>query len=275
MFSSKQFEDIPVVLSIQFAPDYTNNTKIPELQYKPDHSSPKSGFGDHMNNMGRKFMECKWSEMHGVKAEQFGKKLSKDQKYNIYKDTKLKHINHHNLTRKQKIAQLRKFTIEKKRLTTMAHALFYSNMKPHEALTLLQDADIWLDVSEFPNDEETNVIIESLVYIYLRLLDCTHNCLICDEEILIPYVKDVPTICTHFKCQFEYIDLGMCSTIPMTICPSSVVSDLMEDENVVDLLLNMTWCAANSGRKHLVFRTFFFSFVRICDITRVFSSYSL
>jgi hypothetical protein len=66
-------------------------------------------------------------------------------------------------------------------------------------------------------------------------------------------LRQTPTICTRFKCQFDYVELGICSSIPITICPSTIANDIQENHNIVDLLISMCYAAAHSGRRDLIF----------------------
>jgi hypothetical protein len=71
--------------------------------------------------------------------------------------------------------------------------------------------------------------------------------------MLLTLSSNVPTICTRFKCQFDYAELRICSSIPITICPSTLANDIQENFPIVDVLLTMCYAAVSSSRRNLIF----------------------
>jgi len=68
-------------------------------------------------------------------------------------------------------------------------------------------------------------------------------------------IKD-PTICTIGTCQFNFIELGVCASIGVSICPSSIADDIMNNPDVVDLYISMAVASATSSRKQDIFNPF-------------------
>ena len=102
----------------------------------------------------------------------------------------------------------------------------------------VEDGDNLMKDSEL---NERNMILEITSYLIRRLQKSIGYCLICDKSIVNQSIKD-PTICTIGTCQFNFIELGVCSSIPVSICPSSIADDIMNNPDVVDLYISMAVC---------------------------------
>lgn len=224
---------------LQFAPDYTDNSKPPSLQFKKESiQGYNTGFTEHVVNMTRRFLQERWNQIKN------GQKLCLiETSFSL------------NIDKKEKIKNIKYYLDKKQEILANALSLYYCNFKRDDAALLIMDSGGIFE--ELPNsDGKINFLIELLVYLYLRMMDITESCLICDEKIKYQNVKDSPTICTNFKCQFEYIEMHVCTSIHVTICPSSIYQDLIENEQVVDLLICMTYSAAASNRRNLIFNPF-------------------
>jgi hypothetical protein len=100
--------------------------------------------------------------------------------------------------------------------------------------------------------EERNMIIELMTYLVLRTPKPIGHCLICDKPIVNEAIAD-PVICTTGTCQFNWIELGVCQSIPVTICPSSIADDIMNNPDIVDIYISMIVATATSYRYVFLF----------------------
>jgi hypothetical protein len=136
-------------------------------------------------------------------------------------------------------------------------ALWQNGMVPAKAAHALIAAGATIeDAASLPdNSEERNMILELMAYLVRRMPTPIGYCLICDKPIVNDQITD-PVICTMGTCQFNWIELGVCQSIPVTICPSSIANDIMNNPDVVDLYISMAVAAATSHRKYDIFNPF-------------------
>ena len=238
-------------MSINFAPDYLCHDVAPRLQYKPDVMTQRSGFAEQMERLLTGFVDMRWAQLKLDKNTKFG---SADLKLSHYNLTSLK-------DKKKKIEQC----IKAKNINlAKALALYYSNIIPEKADELLTECG-YIQHNSYShekayvgeNDPKSNFILEMLTYLFLRMPSCNKFCCLCDDCIetydIIPSDDQKPIICTRFKCQFDYVELGVCNTIPITICPASLHTDISENGDVVDIFISMAYSAASSSRRDLIF----------------------
>lgn len=105
---------------------------------------------------------------------------------------------------------------------------------------------------------QPNVILELYLYLLLRIPHLNSSCSICDsfinEDLNLP--RNTPTICTHFSCLYQYVELGVCSSIPMAIYPSSILTDLRCNPEICDLLISLCYSSVHSNRREILFNPF-------------------
>lgn len=225
------------IFGLQFGPDYIDDNKIPNILFKKESIEYNTGFSEHIINLSRKFIQERWKQI-----KEGNKKCKIDVNYSL------------NIDKNEKIKKIKKCIEFKEYLLSSALSLYYSNFNRQDAISLLIECDIiFEDIPIF--DDEVNILIELITFLYLKMNYLTESCLICDEKIKIQKIES-PTICTNFKCQFEYIEMRVCTSIHITICPSSIYKDLLENEQVVDLLICMCYSAASSNRRKLIFNPF-------------------
>lgn len=85
-----------------------------------------------------------------------------------------------------------------------------------------------------------NFVLELMTYLILRLRTCVGACMICDENVLVAHdahIDNQPIICTKGTCQFNYQELGVCRSVPVTICPTTISEDIMHNPNVVEFVV--------------------------------------
>ncbi|KAL9641426.1 hypothetical protein ABK040_013355 [Willaertia magna] len=240
-------------LSITFAPDYLTHDTPPRVQYKPEVLTLKSGFAEQIEHMLTSFIEMRWSQLKQDKNTKFGAA-----------DLKLSEFSNQRDKKESLIKQL----IKKKKYTlARSLALYYSNMRPEKADELLTECGLiqqnhysYENAVVSDSDPKTNFIMEMIAYLYLRMPSCHKFCCTCDDSIecydLLAKEDIKPIICTKFKCQFDYVELGVCNSIPITICPASLHSDILENHEVVDILVSMCYSAATSSRRDVIFEPF-------------------
>lgn len=252
MYRLWETQNEPVVLSIQFAPDYTSNPKIPDIQYKPE--KEKTGFGEQIQNICRKFLEDRW------KSIQLGiHHLEKQQSSKVYFDSMFQNTEMFNVSkesRKEQIEMVKKFIKGKRTRVAMALAVYYCSFNPSEASLLFLESGGNQVGNVQESDGKINIVLELCTYLNLRLIEITTNCCICDRQIQIPFTKMHPTVCTSFKCSFDYVELKICSTIPIVINPLTIHNDIAENDDIVDLLISLTYSCAASNRRDIVFDPF-------------------
>lgn len=107
----------------------------------------------------------------------------------------------------------------------VAMALYSNGMNAKKALAdilsnggTIEDSDALAKDAEL---NERNMILELTAYLVRRLSNPIGFCMICDKSIVNQSIKD-PTICTIGTCQFNFIELGVCASIGVSICPSSI-----------------------------------------------------
>lgn len=101
------------------------------------------------------------------------------------------------------------------------------------------------------NKKRTNFLLVLFCYVNLRLLNLCSFCCICDS--FLSCQEDVkPSICTQYRCQFEYIFQGVCRQIPQQICLQNVSKDLQENPNVVDILISLFYTSARHHRRDII-----------------------
>ncbi|KAL6047956.1 Poly [ADP-ribose] polymerase 6 [Balamuthia mandrillaris] len=142
----------------------------------------------------------------------------------------------------------------------VAIALTQNNMDVEKACNQILDAGGSVEGIQLLSDpqetfKDRNMLLELTTYLVRRLPNCIGYCLICDKRIINEEITD-PTICTIGTCQFNYIELGVCDSIPMTFCPSSISNDILNNPDVVDLYISMIVAAATSHRKGDIFDPF-------------------
>lgn len=192
-----------IILGVQFSPDYVMNKNEPTIQYKGENNLYKNGLGEQILHIASKYIHNRWPTV--------------DTKKEPYFFNSLKHLNF-NIKRNEKLIILKQHIKNKKNRFAIALALAFSKLRQDIAAELLSEVGISLDASAFEEQVgPTNILMELYVYIILRLTTLTKHCVICDNEIEVPFVQGKPTLCTKFKCQFDYVELGKCSTISMTI----------------------------------------------------------
>eukprot|EP00005_Dracoamoeba_jomungandri_P002788 CAMPEP_0174250868 /NCGR_PEP_ID=MMETSP0439-20130205/894_1 /TAXON_ID=0 /ORGANISM="Stereomyxa ramosa, Strain Chinc5" /LENGTH=714 /DNA_ID=CAMNT_0015331041 /DNA_START=212 /DNA_END=2356 /DNA_ORIENTATION=- len=160
----------------------------------------------------------------------------------------------------RKKINVKKVLQESNRQQAVAAALHKRSMQVDSAVEDLLQAGIEIEnvfeiISDQDDDGRPNMILELLTYLVRRMTNSSGFCLICDKPIIdqdIPH----PTICTRGTCQFNYIELNVCRSIPVTICPSSIADDIMNNSDVVDLYISMAVAASTSSRKHMIFTPF-------------------
>ncbi|KAF0972282.1 hypothetical protein FDP41_009185 [Naegleria fowleri] len=248
-------EDMWHTMSVNFAPDYLSHDVPPRVQYKPEIVTEKSGFAEQMEHILSKFVDMRWAQLRQDKTLKFGAGDLKLANYNS---------NTSKSDRKKAVQQLVK---EKKINLAKALALYYSNMKPETADELLTECG-YVQHNNYSydkalvsdNEPNVNFILEMLTYLFLRIPTCHKFCCNCDDHIdcydMLSTEHRKPIICTRFKCQFEYIELGVCNTIPISICPSSIHTDINENGDVVDIMISMSYSAATSSRRDIIFDPF-------------------
>eukprot|EP01080_Neovahlkampfia_damariscottae_P009652 gene9652-1856_t len=226
------------IFGIQFAPDYTDSSKVPNVFFKKEYFKDiNPGFSEQVVNIARKFINTRWSQIQKGEKPHFP---------DIDIDPKL--------DRKKQIAHIKNVAGKNQELA-ISMALFYSNFKKEDACFLYMEAGGVLQ-DNIEDDGKSNVLLELIAYLTLRLTNLTNHCLICDGSIQVLFTQNVPTICTRFQCQFDYIEMKNCNTIPVTICPISVVSDIVENADIVDLLICMCYSSAFSDRRDKIFKPF-------------------
>jgi hypothetical protein len=225
------------IFGIQFNPDYTDSEFTPNIFFKKEFFKDMNpGFSEQVVNIARKFMVERWKQILS------GKKIS-------FPDVDIDP----NVDKKKKIAHI-KNVLKDSRELAVSISLFYSNFKKEEAAFLFLEAGGVLEAVE--DDGKPNILLELIAYLTYRLTNLTNHCLICDGDISVQYTPNVPTICTRFQCQFDYIEMKNCNSIPVTICPISIVSDISENPEIVDLLICMCYSAAFSNRRDKIFTPF-------------------
>jgi hypothetical protein len=225
------------IFGVQFNPDYIESQFTPNIFFKKEFFKDMNpGFSEQVVNIARKFLTERWQQIMN------GKKI-------YFPDVDIDP----DLDKKKKIAHV-KAVLKDNRELAVSIALFYSNFKKEEAAFLFLEAGGVLEAVE--DDGKPNVLLELIAYLTYRLTNLTNHCLICDGDITVQEVKNVPTICTRFQCQFDYIEMKNCNTIPVTICPISIVSDITENPEIVDLLICMCYSAAFSDRREKIFTPF-------------------
>jgi hypothetical protein len=226
------------IFGLQFAPDYTGNSKAPSLQFKKESiQGYNPGFTEHIVNITRRYLVERWAQ------------ILKGQKIPIYECG----LNI-NAEKKAKLAHVKGLYDKKQVAIANATALYYCNFNRDDAAMMIMDAGGILE-DTIISDGKINFVLEIVAFLYLCMPHLCESCLVCGETISIEK-RTVPTICTGFKCQFEYIEMHVCQSIHVSICPSSVYRDLTENENVVDLLIGMTYAAAVSNRRNKIFEPF-------------------
>jgi hypothetical protein len=241
------------ILALQFAPDYILNKKPPTVQYKPEQNTKSLGFGEQIANVAHCFISDRWKEMHpNSQIENWIADTDEaDDKLAFIKDLM-------QTKNKKEISVIVKDLIDNNQhRLAKAYALYFCNMNPEKASQMYVDAGGSLDVN-VANFElsRVNFLLELVAYLTIRIPFLTENCCICDHRIRIPLTQHTPTICTRFKCQFDFVELGICSSIPITINPSTVVNDIQQNYHIVDVLINLCYAAATSSRRELIFEPF-------------------
>jgi hypothetical protein len=253
--------DIDIILSVQFAPDYIQNNHAPSVQYKPEQAHERSGFGQQINNLAHVFVNSRWESMH--KSASSGSSGT----YWMNEDRKIRKFVDLHLPKKSSISQqklvIQRLIKQKEHKVAKALCLFIKGNKLGDAAMFYMECGGNLPESNYlmNANESNNFVAEMITYITLRVPACSTFCSICDKEIKVPFfktgeVETNPRICTRFKCQFDYVELGICSTIPITICPSSLCSDLKENTDVVDILILMLHATCTSSRREIIFEPF-------------------
>jgi hypothetical protein len=223
-------------LNVHFAPDYVKNPKEPEVHYKKPEINPeteKSGFGEQLEGMAKRFIAKRWKTMHDKKDKEPVASTPEDKtsllelvaaKKELYpfNDVKLKYVPFKpQMTRKEQLEVVEKYLKQSRPQLAIAHALVYTDWKVDAAALMYKDAGGELDghaqlVSySHDHDESPNFILELITYLVLRMPTLTENCVICDDEITVQFAKNKPTLCTKFMCQFDFVMVHICSTIPM------------------------------------------------------------
>eukprot|EP01087_Luapelamoeba_hula_P022335 TRINITY_DN7973_c0_g1_i1.p1 TRINITY_DN7973_c0_g1~~TRINITY_DN7973_c0_g1_i1.p1 ORF type:complete len:784 (+),score=143.95 TRINITY_DN7973_c0_g1_i1:56-2407(+) len=143
----------------------------------------------------------------------------------------------------------------------MAHALYYNRMHIPNAVRAFAGAKGQLEdygalaTDSRPELLERNLVVELTCYLLRRIQRPIGYCLICDKPI-INKSQVSPTICTVGTCQFNYIELGVCSSIPVSFCPTSIADDIMNNPDIVDLYISMAVASGTSARKNDIFNPF-------------------
>ncbi|KAL0485951.1 mono-ADP-ribosyltransferase [Acrasis kona] len=235
-----------IVLSIQFAPEYIKNTTPPVIKYRPEPNA--EAFGHQVSFMATSFLNQRWNILHPFTNNE---PIDPDLEY----DSKLDIVKQHNYTQQEeKIKFISSLIIKSKTSYAKSLCLYFCNMDPITANQMFvkaggQDANNTSTVSN-------NVLMELYAYLMIRLTSLCNDCCICDHSIKIPLLSNKPTICTRFKCQFDFVELGICNSIPITICPSTVSNDILENYYIVDVLISMCYTAAKSKRNEKIFDPF-------------------
>lgn len=87
-----------------------------------------------------------------------------------------------------------------------------------------------------------NSILELLLVADGLLLNLNQSCLMCNGPLCIELIR--PSLCQSTLCemQFEQIGLGF-----------SLEDEVVKNPTIVELLINLTWCASKYSRLHLCF----------------------
>ena len=223
--------DTSAIFGVQFTPDYTETDKIPKVFFKKEYFKDQNpAFSEQVVNISRKFLTTRWKQIQQNEKIYFP---------DVDIDCSIEH--------KKKIENVKKI-LKINRELAISYCLFYTKFKKEDAIFLfLESGGIVQDNIE--DDGKSNILLELIAYLTYRLTNLTNHCLICDGFIEVLFKSKVPTICTRFQCQFDYIEMKNCNTIPVTICPISIVSDIKENPDIVDLLICMCYSAAFSDRR--------------------------
>jgi poly [ADP-ribose] polymerase 6/8 len=254
-------QTVSIIISVQFAPDYVFNANPPKVQYKPENIQERNGFGEQIGNMVEVFVKKRWSDLQ--------KNNNNNNNQGVYwmqNDEKVNEYVHSVLPPATPVSQRMKLitTLIRNNHSKLARALclYFKGNKLNEAAIMFMEAGGELPDGSFlvEANESNNFVSELITYITLRVATCYSYCCICDTKISVPFIQQGvepnPKICTDFKCQFAYVELGICSTIPITICPSSIHYDINNNADVVDILISMMMVTATSSRRDIVFDPF-------------------
>lgn len=220
---------VSVQLNVQMAPDYVKNPVPPTVAYKKPEINPlteKSAFGEQLESIAKRFTLKKWASMHDTKFKPqqttTTSVLELVASKSLFDDPKIKCLPATpTVNRKEQLEFIVKLLKENKQQLASAIALYFSDMKIDAASLLLKDAG-----SDLPGlaqlvsfaqdaDDHENYFLDMITFLILRLPTITENCVICDDEISCQLVPGKPTLCTKFMCQFDYVFVKICSTIPM------------------------------------------------------------
>ncbi|KAL6068634.1 Poly [ADP-ribose] polymerase 6 [Balamuthia mandrillaris] len=89
------------------------------------------------------------------------------------------------------------------------------------------------------------VICQALQYLERCIRKCTAHCVICDKPLDFEGLK--PTVCNAALCLYSYESFGL---------GVDVATELREQPDVVDLLINLTYSGANGARRDQFFNPF-------------------
>lgn len=269
--SRKKFYNIGdkdrVVITLRFADDYTKNSQPPTVSAKS--SSETQAFCEQVQNISRYFVESRWKEYHQDTIPLLFKKddpkFSFLSEYNSINDSLLRYIVSFIKTGETQFA--------------MAVSLWANKMNILNSIdTYVQCGGIVTDLQRsiiqnlLSMDKYQNIVLEIITYLILRIFDLSNVCAICDRRIEVGKPNSMKgQICTSFKCQFDYISLKVCASLPMRICPTIISQDIMDNQDIVDILINMCYAAAKSDRRDLIFEPFpqFYVNNNIRDYNRV------
>jgi len=130
------------------------------------------------------------------------------------------------------------------------------------AVELIMDSEGSIEnVHDLMSETNANFITEMMTFLLNRVNRAMGHCLICDHKIEIEGYEGfdcekIPTLCTQGTCQFNVLELGICNTLEMAICPSALSIDIINNPDVADLLISMCFSACTSSRRDLIFDPF-------------------
>lgn len=138
------------------------------------------------------------------------------------------------------------------------------DLKAH--LSLAADVEA-IDVLEKKHDPDrlstlghVNILLEILTYVTQRLKRLRGFCLMCGQRIVLdlpPGVASAANVsyvasggkmlcCTKATCQFQHVEMKHMFGVPIEIVPASISSDIINNEDLVDLFICLAYSASSS-----------------------------
>lgn len=250
-------------VAVQFAEDYVDHPTPPQPSIKSDGSS-FSALVEQVGNMARLFVHRRWSQLGKQPIPALGDRDDRLQFLKEQLSIKSGNSGAESVVQHMLTKYVGDLIGKKHEQYAMALCLWTSQMDVLEAMKVYKRAGGTLPQEDIvqqhvASDNFTNFILEMLTYLTLRLFDACNVCAICDEpvQINLPDIRIAKgKVCTSYKCQFEFITQGRCSSVPMTICPTMLSKDILDNSNICDILINIMYCAAKSNRRDIIMKPF-------------------